>query len=54
MVGVLADLTKTLKQAKISVFAMSTYDTDWIMLKRDAYHAALHALSHDDWCINEH
>ena len=33
MVGVLASLTTTLAQAGVSVFAISTYDTDYLLVR---------------------
>lgn len=33
MTGILADLTKPLAEANISVFALSTYDTDYLLIR---------------------
>lgn len=33
VVGILADITRALSEAGISIFALSTYDTDYIMVK---------------------
>ncbi|MEO0343430.1 MAG: ACT domain-containing protein [Pseudomonadota bacterium] len=33
LVGILADLSDTLAKAEISLFALSTYDTDYILVK---------------------
>ncbi|KAI8824301.1 ACT domain-containing protein [Fimicolochytrium jonesii] len=35
LVGILAYLTAPLKEAGVSVFCVSTYDTDWILIKED-------------------
>jgi len=35
LTGILADLSTVLAQAKISIFAISTYDTDYILVKAD-------------------
>lgn len=43
-VGVLAGLTAALAEAKISIFALSTFDTDYILLKTEALDAAKAAL----------
>jgi hypothetical protein len=43
-VGILASLTTTLAEAKISVFAFSTYDTDYILVKAKNLPAATKAL----------
>ena len=33
--GILAKLSKVLAEAQISIFAISTYDTDYILVKAD-------------------
>ncbi|TPX61302.1 hypothetical protein PhCBS80983_g01194 [Powellomyces hirtus] len=35
LVGILHFLTTPLKEAGVSVFCVSTYDTDWILVKED-------------------
>ncbi len=44
MTGVLAGLATVLAQASVSIFALSTYDTDYILVKKDALSKALEAL----------
>jgi len=44
-VGVLASLAKPLADAGISVFAVSTYDTDYLLVKGDALERTLVVLS---------
>jgi hypothetical protein len=44
LVGVLAGLTATLAEAKVSVFVISTYDTDYILVPAAALDGALAAL----------
>ena len=44
-VGVLASLSKPLADAGISVFAVSTYDTDYLLVRGDALERALSVLS---------
>jgi hypothetical protein len=44
LVGILASLTEPLAQACISLFALSTYDTDYIMVKSATFEAAVAAL----------
>ena len=41
--GVLSGLLAPLADAGISVFTLSTYDTDWILVKADAADAAVEA-----------
>ena len=44
-VGILAALSKPLADAGISVFAVSTYDTDYLLVKADALEPAVSVLS---------
>ena len=44
MTGVAASLTKTLADASISVFVLSTFDTDYVLVKDDAFDRACDAL----------
>src|SRR5262245_5776445 len=41
VVGVLAALTAPLAEAKISVFALSTFDTDYLLLKEHDFEKAI-------------
>jgi uncharacterized protein len=50
LTGVLASVTAPLAEAKISLFAFSTYDTDYVMVKADRLDdaiAVLRAAGHD-------
>ena len=50
LVGVLAALSKTLADADVGLFAISTFDTDYILTKADDFDralAALRAAGHD-------
>ena len=44
LVGVLARISSVLAEARIPIFAMSTYDTDYILVKREQVEAAKEAL----------
>ena len=44
MVGVLSSLTAPLAEAGISVFALATYDTDYLLIRTDGFEAACQAL----------
>ena len=44
LTGVLASITEPLAAAKISLFAFSTYDTDYVMVKDERLDAAIAAL----------
>ncbi|MFO7446539.1 MAG: ACT domain-containing protein [Ignavibacteriaceae bacterium] len=44
IVGVLAGITGVLSAKKISIFALSTYDTDYILVKKQKLSEAIEAL----------
>lgn len=44
LTGILASVLNPLAQAGVSIFALSTYDTDYVMVKHDKIDAALAAL----------
>jgi hypothetical protein len=44
MVGVLASLLSPLAEASVSVFVLSTFDTDYLMIRDDDFQAASEAL----------
>jgi uncharacterized protein len=44
MVGVLSSLTASLAEAAISVFAISTFDVDFILVRGESFEAACQAL----------
>lgn len=44
MVGVMARITASLADAGISVFVMSTYDTDYVLVRSAAVERAIEAL----------
>jgi len=45
--GILSSLAAPLAQAGISIFAVSTYDTDYLMVKEKDLERAMLVLSHD-------
>ncbi len=48
-VGIMASLCTALANARVSVFVLATYDTDWILISVDSFDAArgaLEALGH--------
>ena len=44
LVGILAEISAVLANAKIPIFALSTFDTDYILVKQDHVRAAKEAL----------
>ena len=43
--GIIAGITETLAAKDVGVFVISTYDTDYILIKEIAYRAGVSALS---------
>jgi uncharacterized protein len=44
LVGIIADLSEIFKKKKIPIFVISTYDTDYILLKEKDFNAGIKAL----------
>ncbi|HEX6443559.1 MAG TPA: ACT domain-containing protein [Streptosporangiales bacterium] len=44
LTGILAGITRPLAEAGVSVFAVSTYDTDYVLVRADALDVALEVL----------
>ena len=51
LTGIMAELSTVLAQANISIFAISTYDTDYILVKADKMPAASEALQSAGYSI---
>ncbi|OLY84119.1 hypothetical protein AYI68_g1730 [Smittium mucronatum] len=49
LVGILANISDTLAKAKIPIFVVSTYDTDYVLVKQDRFQEAVQALQ-DSGC----
>lgn len=45
LIGILAGISRVLAEAKIGIFAISTYNTDYILVKSENFHPALAALA---------
>jgi len=45
LTGILASLATPLAEAKISIFAISTFDTDYLMIKQQDFDRAISALT---------
>ena len=45
LIGILAPITAILAENKIGIFAVSTYNTDYVLVKEENYEKALAALS---------
>lgn len=46
LVGILAEISTILAKAEISIFAISTFDTDYILLQKDVLDKAVEVLRH--------
>lgn len=44
LIGILADIASRLAQAEVSLFALSTYNTDYILIKKEKLEVAMHIL----------
>lgn len=45
LIGILAKLATLLAEHQISLFAVSTFNTDYVLVKKERYEQALHILS---------
>ena len=52
LVGILSKLSGILAENNIGIFAVSTYNTDYILVKEEQYDDAMHILSNDINLIN--
>lgn len=52
LTGILSSLTLPLAEAKISIFAISTYDTDYLLVKSDTLEQAIKILSEQGHVFN--
>ena len=53
LVGILAGIANVLAEAQISIFALSTFDTDYILVKREQAQAAKEALRAAGYNVDE-
>lgn len=51
IVGLLAQISSLLAKHGISIFAISTYNTDYILMKKDFFLKALHLLAEEGYEI---
>ncbi len=51
LVGILSNISKVLADASISIFAISTYDTDYILVKENDLSGAVTALANNNYEI---
>lgn len=53
LLGILAGISSALAEAKISIFALSTFDTDYILVKQKQVQAAKEALKSARYNVRE-
>ncbi|MBQ4089573.1 MAG: ACT domain-containing protein [Clostridia bacterium] len=51
LIGILARITSILAEAGISVFCVSTYDTDYVLIKSEAFPKAISTLADNGYEI---
>jgi len=51
LVGILAKIASLLAEAGISIFAVSTYNTDYILVKADKYEASIETLREGGYTV---
>ncbi len=53
LIGILAEISELMAQNKIGIFAVSTYNTDYILIKKENYQKALRVLENAGYQIIE-
>ena len=53
LIGILSKIAEILAENSISIFAISTYNTDYILIKKENYQKALDILEHSGYEIVE-
>lgn len=53
LIGILSKIADVLAKNSISIFAISTYNTDYVLIKKKSYQRALDILEHSDYVIVE-
>ncbi len=51
LIGILSKLSGILAEHKIGIFAVSTYNTDYILVKEENYENALHILASEGYKV---
>lgn len=54
LIGILADISQVLAQAKVGIFVVSTFDTDYIFVKGQQLEKAISSLAQAGYEIVEH
>lgn len=51
LIGILAPIAELLAQNRIGIFAVSTYNTDYVLVKQENFEKAIQALMEAGYCI---
>ncbi|BBN81374.1 amino acid-binding protein [Pseudoalteromonas sp. A25] len=51
LTGIMANISGVLAKAKVSIFSVSTYDTDYILVKQQQIETAIKALKKDGYMV---
>lgn len=51
LIGILAPITTLLADHQIGIFAVSTYNTDYILVKKESFDKALDVLAHAGYSV---
>ena len=51
LTGIMANISGVLAKANVSIFTLSTYDTDYILVKESQIQAAMNALKKDGYLL---
>lgn len=54
LIGILSRISAILTQNKIGIFVVSTYNTDYILVKKENYQRALEALETEGYRVNSY
>lgn len=54
LIGILADISRVLAQAKVGIFVVSTFDTDYIFVKEQQLDRGISWLTQAGYQISEH
>jgi uncharacterized protein len=52
LIGIIADISNILKEEEISIFIVSSYDTDYILVKQKDLKSGIQALANKDYNIS--
>ena len=53
LIGILSKIAEILAENSISIFAISTYNTDYVLIKKENYQKALDILKHSGYEVVE-